>query len=150
MPRVWRNAIFTALLAQLQTVQMPASPGNVVLWSQRFVPWETCDAQPAVMLLEGPQTTMQKTWGQPQWRFKALVLVYFQTDPSLDGTIPAQQVNDVVDAFEAALAPPVQGAHQNLGGTCVHAFVEGDVVFEDGSTDRTNQALISIPITIVA
>lgn len=144
-----RNQIFQALLSQLQTAVMPASIGAIQLWSQRFIHWDNCPVQPAVMVIEGPQTAQEKgPFGLVQWSMRAIVLVYFKTDPAQDGTIPAVQINDLLDAFEAAMRAPNGGA-QTLGGVVVNAQLDGAVGFDDGTVDQSYQAVVMIPVRIV-
>lgn len=146
---VTRNAVFTALLNLLKTAAMPASIGPIQIYSQRFVPWENCAQQPAMMLLEGPQTASQKgPFGLTQWSMQAVVLVYFRVDPALDGVVPAQQVNDLLDAIEAALRMPSEAQRQTLGGLVANAYIDGAVGFDDGTTDQSYQAVVFIPIRI--
>jgi hypothetical protein len=145
-----RNAIFSALLAKLQTIQFPPTVGQPTLYSQRFIPWESCTQQPAVMLLEGAQKATEKVFGQKQWRMSAVVLVYYRTGPAMDGPIPAQQINDILDAFESALqGQPRTAGRQTLGGLVTHAYIDGTVAYDDGTTDQSYQAVLMVPITIV-
>lgn len=153
MPRqATRNQIFTALLTQLQTAKIPASIGPLVQVSQRPISWDDVlpASQPAMFLVEGPQQAdVPGPFGLIRWVMRAYVLVYFRTDPAQDGTVPAQQINDLVDALETAMRAPAGGA-QTLGGVVTDAQIEGQIVFNDGTMDRSNQAVVMVPIRILA
>jgi hypothetical protein len=57
-------------------------------------------------------------------------------------------LNNYLDALEAALQPVTgAGPKQTLGGLVNNAFIDGDVIIDEGLNSGP-PALISIPITI--
>lgn len=140
-----REAVYSALFALLEQV-----PG-VVTRSRRLRHWSDVGPteQPALFLA---QVRESATPGDParglptKWLLHADVYLYARTDSR---SAPGSQLNPLLDAIEAALAPasPMQRT-QTLGGLAEHCWIEGDIDTDEGTLG--DQAVAIVPIRILA
>jgi hypothetical protein len=76
-------------------------------------------------------------------------LYLYTADNQAEETIPSQQLNDMVDAVETALAPSVMTGKLTLGDICSHCYIEGSVEYYEGiSADGKSVAIIPVAVTI--
>ena len=71
--------------------------------------------------------------------------VYGQAPDEL--TAPATVLNPLLDAIEAALAPPASSNVQTLGGLVCHAWIAGKIETDEGALG--GQAVAIVPIEIL-
>ena len=106
---------------------------------------------PALFLSQRPEKYARPGRGLPAKRtLQALVWLY-ACDPQMTGTVPATQLNNMVDAVEAALAPvgtdlAMQGV-QTLGGLVSHCWIEGSIEYYEG-LDANGRSVAVIPVAI--
>lgn len=85
----------------------------------------------------------------PKRTIEAKLFIYFDAkDPSVVG---ASQINDVLDAIDAALTPTGRDAHlgrQTLGGTAFNCRIDGQVFKDPGDLDGDGLAIIPIKIIL--
>lgn len=104
--------------------------------------------QPAIYQAEHGEQFGQAS-GMPYKRiFKASWIGYFPSD-GIDGSI---EMNLILDAIEARLAPVVQDEgyferRNTLLGRCYHCFIDGEVFKDPGDID--NQAMFVVPIKML-
>ena len=141
-----REEAVGALLARLATAYAWASPPmrRLRLWSD--VPLAL---RPACFLFEGGTETYADTATDPAKRTLSLRLfIYIDAyDPS---TVGAAQLNDIMDALDAALAPAgpdLTLGRCTLGGTAYRCAIDGKPLKDPGDLD--GDGLLLVPITIV-
>lgn len=141
MSRATREAVFAALFAQLQAV-----PG-LTLVSRRLKNTQDIAAEdfPAAFQVQGPQKIIYKG-GVPavldmevSW-----VLSVNNDDPS---SAPSTDLNNLIDAACAQIAPAPGFERQDLGGLVEYCAVEGTIDVVEGVLG--NRAVAVIPIRIV-
>lgn len=139
-----REAIYSALFDLVSNV-----PG-LVTKSRRLKHWDdvAAEMQPALFQAQKTQAAQPRPQGTPaKWTLRAELFLYVNSgqDPE---AVPATQLNDFMDAIEAALAPsPVSGL-QTLGGLVQHCWISGEVLTDEGTLGP--QAVAIIPIEILA
>lgn len=140
-----RESISVALFNK---IEQPLRDAGAVLVSRRLKHWNDVPSvdQPAVMVAQSTQTPFSAPSGLPVvWRYNFNIYIYtYETDPAAS---PATKLNILLDALEAALAPPVLGQKQNLGGTVEHCWISGAVETDEGVLG--NQCMAIVPIEIL-
>ena len=141
-----REIAVGALLTRLATACSWASPPTrrLKLWSD--VPPAM---RPACFLFEGGTETYADTATEPAKRILSLRL-FIYIDAHDPGAIGAVQLNTIMDALDAALAPA--GADLTLGrctldGTAYRCAIDGKPLKDPGDLD--GDGLLLVPITIV-
>lgn len=138
-----REAIYAALFQRLSAV-----PG-LVTTSRRLRHWTDVAApeQPALFQVQKEESVEQRPGLPPKRRLSVELYLYANSgaDPAV---APAQLLNPLVDAVEAALAPdtPV-AAGQTLGGLVAHAWIEGRIETDEGALG--DQAVAIVPVSIL-
>jgi hypothetical protein len=149
MTRYPREEIFAALFAQAQLASTATTPFAVL--SRRYVPFsERTDLEDAELYQVELNQTGKQTghFGLTKWDMKALWVCYFPVDTDDLKTLTSPTLNNYLDALEAAMQPVTgAGPKQTLGGLVNNAFIDGDVIIDEGLNSGP-PALISIPITI--
>jgi hypothetical protein len=139
-----REAIYAALFA------LVAGSAAFKTKSRRLKLWSDVNAsdKPALFVAQRGQTYAQGSEATPQAvTLKADVFVYTNAgkDPKV---IPATQLNDLVDAVDAALAGSVVTGRQTLGGLVAHCWIEGEVMIDPGDIDGDGVAVIPVRILV--
>jgi hypothetical protein len=83
----------------------------------------------------------------PKCTILAEIWVYTNVgqDPNAN---PEAALNDIIDAIEAALAPPPAGGVQTLGGLVSHCWIEGEIEQFPGVLDGIAKAIIPVKILV--
>jgi hypothetical protein len=104
--------------------------------------------QPALFMSEkGGHAVMKALGGPIAWTLYADFYIYVHSsDPYL---APALLLNPLLDALEAALAPPLATGIQNLGLPAMvqHAYISGKVETDEGVLG--DQAIAIVPVEIL-
>ena len=143
-----REEIYSALFTLLQQVTgVPTCSRHLLHWSD-VAP----AAQPALYL-----TAVGEGWERihglpPKRTLRARVWLYTYSSPDL-ATAPSTQINELLDAIEAALAPtepsPVGlGMVQTLGGLAYHCWIVGNIETDEGLLGPQAVCVITIHIMI--
>jgi hypothetical protein len=141
MSRPTREQVFAALFAKLKTV-----PG-VVTCSRRLQNAQDMQPEqmPAAFQLQGEQNLVFKGSTPPVNTWDATWFLYsYDSDPT---TTPTTQLNAMVEAALASLAPLGAFDKQSLGGLVEFAAVTGKIQVFEGVLG--NIAIAILPITIV-
>lgn len=144
------EAVFAALLTQLQTAQFEGS-NAMQSWTRTVEAPDQIPVSnmPAAVLVQGDLLAEQKqVFGATKWTFSALLLIYLRADSSQvnPNPLPATLVNYFVwGIFKSLWGKPPYGK-QTLGGLVEHAWLEGQVHQEVAN----EQLVIMIPIMILA
>ena len=103
---------------------------------------------PALFQTQLPETQERDTIGQPAKRTLHFEFWIYTSDAQADGVIPSQQLNNLVDAIEAALAPsPLTGA-QTLGGLVLSTRIEGGIEYYENATSD-GKSIAAIPVAVL-
>ncbi|MGH7052550.1 MAG: hypothetical protein ACREFA_01835 [Stellaceae bacterium] len=142
-----RETIYAALWALASSAARFASANRRLRHWSDVSPAE----QPALFMSEKGGEGRIKALGAPVvWTLRADFHIYaHSTNPHIS---PAQILNPLIDALEAALAPmPVTGL-QNLGlpGMVQHALVVGKIEIDEGVLGDQVVAIVPVEILCVA
>lgn len=136
-----REAIYAALFTRV------SAAAGFVTASRIFRPFTEVEPaeRPAIFQVQDTQTPNQSRQRPPIWTLRASLFIYvWQPDPN---TTAASELNTLVDAVEAALAPNPVTQVQDLGGLVSHCWIEGEVDIFDGAI--AEQAVAVIPIAML-
>lgn len=148
-----RELILSTLFALTENVQWGTpTPRGFVTRSRRVKLFSDvpADQQPALYQAEHDELTSQQSNMPYKWVLKAEWIVYQATgfDPN---AVPATENNLILDALQAALAPPPQDEgypkRNTLGGLVHHCYIDGTVFKDPGDID--NQGMLVIPILML-
>ncbi len=137
-----REAVYAGVFARVSAV-----PGLVTA-SRRLRHWSDVAPaeQPALFQVQRGED-VHRLRGLPPRRQLSLDLYLYAATGGDPGTAPAQILNPLIDAIEAALAPdPVTGT-QTLGGLVEHAWIEGRIETDEGVLG--DQAVMIVPVEIL-
>jgi hypothetical protein len=139
-----REPIYAALFA------LVSGAAHFVTAERRFRHWSDVAPaeQPAVFQRQKSEVAAVKALGAPTvWTLLVELHLYVHSsDPYLS---PAMQLNPLLDAVEAALAPAAATGIQDLGlpATVRHAYLAGRIATEEDTLG--NQAIATIPVEIL-
>ncbi|MBY4799898.1 hypothetical protein K6W78_07765 [Burkholderia cepacia] len=139
-----REPIYLALFAKLQAI-----PGFVTT-SRRLRHWNDVKPveQPALFQVQVRENQRPRKGIPALVSFRCELYLYVNTGNALADVTPATELNQFMDAIEAALAPDALTNTQTLGGTVSHCWIEGDVLTDEGALGP--QAIAIIPVHILA
>jgi len=139
-----REPIYAALFA------LASSAADFVTTARRLRHWSelTPAEQPALFMRQRSETARVPVLGAPPvWTLLVELYLYAHaTDPYL---APASVLNPLIDAVEAALAPPPATGVQDLGLPAMvrHAYIAGKIETDEGVL--RDQAVATIPVEIL-
>ena len=141
------EAIYAALFAKGQAVNSAQTP--LTTQSRRWIAWDQMAAEqsPAFFQREPKFNVSGGERGLSRFVFRAEWYLYLATDPSDLGTVTATPINNYATAFINALLPSLQGQKQTLGGLVENAYIDGEVLIDEGVI--SSPAILFIPITIL-
>ncbi len=146
-----RETIMAALFDKLAGVTFSQPVQDQVTWvtmSRRIKLWTDVPPteRPALFITDHEETPAYQAPNLPQKNTMAVQLwVYFASRDA--AAVPSTDLNVLLDAIDAALAPGANGA-QTLGGIVAHCRVEGTVLKDPGDMD--GDGLILVPLRILA
>lgn len=142
-----RESIFAALFSLAAKANTPNTKFSVM--SRRFIPWSERSNLEGVELyqLQLPQMSKQDTMGANQWKLHAIWFVYIPVNTDDLRTVVSTYLNNYLDALDNAISPQMLGERQTLGGLVTNAWIDGNVIVDEGLLSPP--ALIAIPITIL-
>lgn len=148
-----RESIFSALFGLVSNGEGRAGKiswpggGGFQHTSRRVRLWDDLPAQPALSQAEPDETITQVT-GRPGKRLMSASWMVFHKAGQGSAQPATITNNAILDALEAAIAPPDDGlGRQTLGGLVHHAWIEGKVFKDPGDLD--GQALLIVPIKLL-
>lgn len=135
-----REAIYAALFA------LVGGAGGFVTATRRVKEYADVDqaTQPALLQLE-----LGEEWAEPGLPpqpviLRAKLFIYCESN---DPTEPVStQINTLIDAVAAALAPPDVEERQTLGGLVHHAAIAGEITIAEGLSGQSEAV---IPLTLI-
>ena len=138
-----REQIMTALFNLLKNAAPFAMASRrMKLWGDQGVVF------PALFMKEDDDTYVQGSEAEPGTVTFGLRL-FLYTNPGMDsGVTPATQLNNLLDAVDAALMPNMLTGLLTLGGLVSHCWINGKVMKEQGDLDGFGIAIVPIKIMI--
>ena len=143
-----REAIAAALYAMCDAAA--AKVVSLKTSSRRLRSFDAVDGaqMPALFMTQLPETQERDTIGQPAKRTLHYEFWIYTCDAQADSVIPAQQLNNIVDAVEAALSPsPLTGA-QTLGGLVLSCRIDGSIEYYENVTSD-GKSIAAIPVAVL-
>lgn len=145
-----RKEIMIALFDLLRT----ASGVEWKTASRRLRHWSEVDrnARPALFLSENggermnhPSETLTTREIQPT------IVVYTWAPKDNEALVPADQLNDILEAIETALTPAGRDlalfGRQTLGGLVSHVFINGEIEKDPGDMDE--DGILIVPLSVL-
>jgi hypothetical protein len=136
-----REASYAALFGALSAMQ---TGGTVALASRKLLLLKEVNNPqlPALFMQVDRQTSVQKPGTPAKRTLHALVYLY-AANP--DPNSPAStQLNGLIDATEAVLAPPPGQQVQTLGGVVAHAWIEGAIEVYEAPKGQRAAAVVPV------
>ena len=148
-----RETIMTALQALLNAVTFAPTTGAnpATTWAipvgRRLKIWTDVPLQPACFLTSHAEEDAYSSELTPsKTTIDATLYVYIKTnDPT---SIPAIDLNNILDGIDAAIAPSVVTGKLTLGGIVSHCRRDGKVMLDPGDLDGQGLAIIPIKILV--
>lgn len=145
-----REAVAAALYARVDASTKRVV--NLVTSSRKARSFDQVDPNemPALFQIQRPETQERGAIGLPSKRTLHFELWLYTSDPQETHVIPSQQLNYMVDAIEAALAPD-DLVRQNctLGGLAATARIDGSVeYYENVTTDGKSVAVVPVAVLL--
>jgi hypothetical protein len=135
------------IIAALFDLALTATTFNTS--NRRLLLWSKVASFPALFIQSvGTHYPPREVRGLPPKRtITAELWVYTDVgkDPNAN---PEEALNDIIDALETVIAPPMVGGVQTLGGLVSHAWIEGDIEQFSGVLDGIAKAIIPVKILI--
>lgn len=121
--------------------------GDFKTASRRLKHWsDIAPAQQPAMFQSQRTEIVTRTPGlNPVWDLHLDIYLYANTGGDRDKS-PAQIINPLIDAIEAALKPNPIDNKQTLGGLVQHAWIDGAIETDEGVLG--DQAVAIIPVVI--
>jgi hypothetical protein len=146
-----RETIMTALTALLDGVTFAPLAMGETTWAipvgRRLKLWTDVPLQPACFVAVHSETDAYQSEVTPsKTTISADVYVYIKTGDA--SSVPAIDLNNVLDGIDAALAPNVLTGRQTLGGFVSHCRRDGQVMLDPGDLDGQGLAIIPIKILV--
>ena len=139
-----REPIYAALFARVSGAAEFVTMGRRLRHWSGMAPAE----QPALFMRQKEEVAKVPTLGAPiVWTL--IVELYLYAHSSNRQVAPATVLNPLIDAVEAALAPPVAIGRLDLGmpATVQHAYIAGKIATDEGVL--RDQAVAIIPVEIL-
>ncbi|HLY53952.1 MAG TPA: hypothetical protein VKS60_00260 [Stellaceae bacterium] len=140
-----RETAYAALFAVLEALRVD---GTVVVADRRLRSLNDLNAAelPALFMTVGDQKVVARHGLPPKRTLTADIYLYAANpDP---GTAAGIQLNGLIDAVEAVLAPPVYAAVQTLGGAVEHCFIEGTIAVYEAPKGQRAAALLPVHLLL--
>jgi hypothetical protein len=140
-----RETYYTALFALLQSLQ---TAGTVQTADRRvrFLNEMGAAELPALFMAVDRQTLQQRRGLPPRHQLGARVFLY-AANPDRH-TAAGIALNGLLDALEAAIAPPAGADVQTLGGLVSHAWIEGPVEVFEGPQGERSAAIVTVQMLV--
>jgi hypothetical protein len=145
-----REAIYLALLAKLKAAADFRTVGRKAVLPPELQP----EQMPALFVVQTRQTAVPQPRGLPaRWTLECDLLLYVyngnvtQEPTGEESVVPATELNQLLDALDAALAPDPASGVQTLGGLVSHCWIEGEVQTDEGLLSP--QAMAVVPVKVL-
>lgn len=141
-----REAIYAALFELVsEAAEFKTKERRLKLWTD-----VNASDKPALFMNQVSETYARGSEAVPA-RVTLTVDLFVYTNAGKDPkAIPATEMNELLDAIDAALAPssPAPNVRQTLGGLVEHCWIEGEVLVTTGDVDGDGVAVIPVKILV--
>lgn len=133
-----RNVIYDAILDQLNLLTAAPFNLNIPVISRDFKHWADSPIQPCIFLVEEKHQAKFNSGIPLRWTMEDSLWIYAKKDPKKLGI---EYINDIMDALETLLMPPVSGVPgrpdptlytNTLNGLVQWCAISGQVDFNGG------------------
>lgn len=137
-----------AAINALSTVLTGAFAWNAAV-RRRLVLWGDCPTsqRPCAFIFQGAKENYNNANSVNQRR-RIEVKIFIYTDAKPPTTIGSADQDAIMDALDAAFAPPPGSAFQQLAGTAFWGRIDGDVFRDPGDLDGDGLLIIPFQITL--
>ncbi len=144
-----REQIYSALFATLQST-LGAKFATI---SRRWqMPEQVSpESRPALFQVQTGERAKTNANGEPIIWIATVDLVIYTQGSGDEQTVPSQELNDLLDAVEAALAPPPNSdGKQTLGGKVSHCRLQGSARIVENVNGAAAMAVVPVEIVTTA
>ena len=146
-----REDIYLALQAQLQGINkvLTTDQAPVVTWGRRLPAADDLGSinQPAVYVITSGEHRKPVRGFPDVVTLKADVWIFCNVGGDMHA-VPVNQINYLLDALDAAVAPDPVTRFQTLGGLVSHCWIEGDVIIDEGLFQGQSFAIVPFMILV--
>jgi hypothetical protein len=146
-----REAIYLALLEKLKTAADFQTVGRKAVLPPELQP----EQMPALFLVQTRQIAVPQPRGLPaRWTLECDLLLYVYNGSTTyepvgkESVVPVTELNNLLDAVDAALAPDPATGVQTLDGLVSHCWIEGEVQTDEGLLNPQAMALVPVKILV--
>ena len=144
-----RESVMTALQARLATAVFATLVNGATTWktiSRKLVLFSDCPLtqRPALYITDHKENWSYQSENTPERRTIDVDLFIYTNAKSV--AAPAADLNTILDAIDAALAPNFTGK-QTLGGVVSHCRIDGAVLKDPGDID--GDGFLWVPLKIL-
>jgi hypothetical protein len=144
-----REQIYSALFSTLQSQLGSVFPTISRRW--RMPEQVAPEARPALFQIQTGERAKTNANGEPLVWVSTVELVIYTQGSGDEQTIPSQELNALLDAVEAALAPSASGdGKQTLGGRVSHCRLQGTVRIVENVSGTAAMAVLPVEIFTTA
>lgn len=141
-----RETIAAALFALLNTATMKTTFKTI---SRRPTVWDAATDMPALYLAQPNEGSANEHGTSVLLKNTMNFDIFIYINAGLDPTsTPDTQLNNCLDALEAALTPTMPGMQQTLGGLVVDVFRDGEIIREPGYMNGQGAAWYPIQVLV--
>ena len=144
-----REQVYSALFNTLQS----ALGSRFATISRRWqMPEQVSpESRPALFQVQTGERAKTNANGEPIIWIATVDLVIYTQGSGDEQTVPSQELNVLLDAVEAALAPPLNGdGRQTLGGKVSHCRLQGSARITENVNGAAAMAVVPVEILTTA
>lgn len=144
-----REQLYSALFTTLQS----ALGAKFATISRRWrMPEQVSpESRPALFQVQTGERAKTNANGEPIIWIATVDLVIYTQGSGDEQTVPSQELNDLLDAVEAALAPPPNSdGKQTLGGKVSHCRLQGSARIVENVNGAAAMAVLPVEILTTA
>lgn len=142
------EAIYAALFALAAAATVNGAPA-FKFTKRRMIQPEQCPHFPALLMEQLPEHYQANLNAPPIIHLEVRLWIFVDTPAIDDAALPATVINGLKDAVVAALAAGGDTQpNQTLGGLVSDAWIEGEILTDEGLPDQ--RGLVMIPVRILA
>ncbi len=144
-----REQIYSALFATLQSTLGAKFATISRRW--RMPEQVSPESRPALFQVQSGERAKTNANGEPIICIATVDLVIYTQGSGDEQTVPSQELNDLLDAVEAALAPPPNSdGKQTLGGKVSHCRLQGSARIVENVNGAAAMAVLPVEIVTTA
>ena len=144
-----REQIYSALFATLQSTLGAKFATISRRW--RMPEQVSPESRPALFQVQTGERAKTNANGEPIIWIATVDLVIYTQGSGDEQTVPSQELNDLLDAIETALAPPPNSdGKQTLGGKVSHCRLQGNARIVENVNGAAAMAVLPVEVLTTA